>query len=100
MFFPAPEFPVHHSPSPHVTSEKEEHQFQHKAKLKDRLSKSTIVAICLSEESKKNSTKFLLLSGFPTLTSTQAPGQQMEVERDTAFYPATSWTQWQAVEKN
>lgn len=90
MFFTAPEFHLHHSPSPHVTSEKEEHQFHLKAKLEDRLSKSTIVAIFLSEESKKNSTKFLLLSGFPTLTSTQAPGRQIEVEGDTAFYPATS----------
>ena len=90
MFFTAPEFHLHHSPSPHVTSEKEEHPFHLKAKLEDRLSKSTIVAIFLSEESKKNSTKFLLLSGFPTLTSTQAPGRQIEVEGDTAFYPATS----------
>ena len=58
---------------------------------------SVIVAICLSEESKKrNTSDSTCQGGSPVLTITHAPGWQLEVEKDRALYPA-SWTWWQAV---
>lgn len=71
------EFPLHHSPSPHVTSKREGHQLNHKAELKYHLFESVMVVICLSEAAQKRIARYSPChQRFPALISTWASGWQ------------------------